>query len=150
MARRLTPAQHQDIAARVEDGESHASLAKAYGCTRDNISQICLTLGAEAPGTRTPPRPILRSFLRAGVTVHRFSDVEDRKLLFLAAKGLVPAQIGHRLGRHRHSVRGRLKTLARREARAEAAALTPILPREGERRAFLMAWPARAAQGAHP
>lgn len=142
MARILTEAQHEAIAARCEAGACHAALAAEYGCARSTIGQICLKYGVDTPGAQPPARPILRSFRRAGVTVHRFSDVEDRKLLFLEAKGLDRSEIGRRLGRHRHSVRGRLMTLARRDARAEAAALIPTPPREGERRAFLLPWPA--------
>lgn len=116
----LSPAQHQQIAERIERGESTGHIARAFGCSRSNVSHIGLKLGVSAPGgNRLPPAP--PRFQRNGVTVARFTPDEDARLLRLEAEGLDYAAIGRAMKRHRSSVRLRVMTLARHEARSEAA-----------------------------
>ncbi|KQP34285.1 hypothetical protein ASF27_01610 [Methylobacterium sp. Leaf102] len=119
----LTSEQHEQIAARREAGESIGQLAQAYGCSRSNISAVCLKFGIEPPGARpiTPVAPGPNRIERGGILVRRFSADEDSRLLTLEAAGHGYIAIGAALDRHPNSVRYRLMTLARHQARSEAA-----------------------------
>ena len=58
---------------------------------------------------------------RNGFAVRHFTPEEDDRLLALEAEGKTYTEIGRLMNRKPNSIRGRLMTLARREARAEAA-----------------------------
>ncbi len=59
--------------------------------------------------------------MRNGHPVRRYSAEDDAKLLAMEAEGKRIAEMARALGRQSNSVRARLMTLARHEARAEAA-----------------------------
>ena len=69
--------------------------------------------------TMTAPGPAVVH--RGDHVVRRFMPDDDARLLALDAEGLGHSAIGRAMGRPANSIRGRLMTLARREARAEAA-----------------------------
>ena len=92
------------------------------------ISWQCLRLGADLPVERRRSCPAVeaREFSadrceRSGFVVRRYSAEDDRLLIALEAEGLTYRQIGDRFDppRKHNSVKGRLLTLARRQARAE-------------------------------
>ncbi|MBY0259571.1 helix-turn-helix domain-containing protein [Methylobacterium sp.] len=123
----LTKGQQQQIAARREAGESAGDLARAFGCSRSNISATCLKLGVDRSDGKfqASVAPVPLRIERNGVVVRRFTPDEDARLLAMAGENLSRAAIGKALGRHRHSIRYRLMTLARHEARREAAGAAP-------------------------
>ncbi|EPR09896.1 hypothetical protein M527_07165 [Sphingobium indicum IP26] len=88
----------------------------------DAINWQCMRLGADAPphlrGKHTQPSAPYR---RDGNTCRPWSADEDKRLLDLEGKGTKINQIARQIGRANSSVRGRLLTLARRDARREEA-----------------------------
>ena len=122
-ARKLTEAQIALACEMRERGRSCASIAIRLGVSEGAISWRMLERGAEPPKPgRLDPVPTEETSVRRGAhVVRRFTRDEDARLLALNAQGLSPQAIGHRLGRRHNSIKGRLMTLARREARAEAA-----------------------------
>lgn len=121
--RRFTDEQREQIAARREAGESYAQIARAFGCSPSNVYWICLSLGADLPNAKPLPTTVRGPLTmdRKGFSVCRFTAEEDAQLLALEAEGKGDSEIGKVMGRRPNSIRGRLMTLARREARAEAA-----------------------------
>lgn len=121
-ARKLTPAQIEAIVMAREDGASAASLARAYGVSRGVISWHCLIAGVVVAaqlvhyGDRGPP--VAR---RGGFAVRRFTAADDALIQRLALAGAGHSAIGRALTppRRPNSIRGRLCTLARRDAIAE-------------------------------
>lgn len=89
--------------------------------TASCIHWQCLRVGADRPkhlrGRSAPPPPA--PYLRNGRPVRPYTPVEDQQLLALEAQGLSESEIGRRCGRKPNSIRGRLMTLARIEARRE-------------------------------
>lgn len=87
------------------------------------VSWQCMRAGADAPrrlrGTchqRTEP------YSRGGHVVRPYSPADDAALRQLDMEGVPVSTIARQLGRRHNSIRGRLYTLARRDARAEEAA----------------------------
>lgn len=121
--RRITVEQRVEIAERREAGESYAALAKAFGCSHSNVRWICLMLGADRPGAKplSTIAPGPSTMRRGDFVVRRFTAEDDAWLLVLEAEGKNPSEIGRALGRPPNSIRGRLATLARHDARSEAA-----------------------------
>ena len=121
--RRFTDAQREQMAERREAGDSYAKIGRRFGYSASNVYWICLALGADHPKARLSPvtAPGPSVVQRGDHAVRRFSPDEDARMLALAAEGQGNAAIGKALGRPANSIRGRLMTLARREARAEAA-----------------------------
>lgn len=92
----------------------------SHGC----IAWQCLRVGADLPvERRVRPYARLITVVRGGRPVRSFTDQEDRTLLAMEAAGATRAEMARALERGNNSVRGRLYTLARRDARAEEAAL---------------------------
>lgn len=60
--------------------------------------------------------------MRNGHKVRPFNEADDRKLLDMESTGVRISAIASELGRGANSVRGRLYTLARIDARAKDAA----------------------------
>ncbi|QGY05549.1 helix-turn-helix domain-containing protein [Methylobacterium mesophilicum SR1.6/6] len=122
-ARRFTDAQREQMAERREAGESCPKIGRRFGCSASNVRWICLALGADHPKARLTPATARGPAViqRGDHVVRRFLPDEDTRLLALAGEGLSNSAIGKVLGRPAVSIRGRLMTLARREARAEAA-----------------------------
>ncbi|MCJ2143678.1 hypothetical protein [Methylobacterium sp. E-066] len=121
--RRFTPEQHEQMAEMREKGRTYGQIALAFGCSESTAYWTCLRLGADRPGSRplqshaAGPEVVLRN----GRPVRRYSAEEDAQLLALAEEGRGDSEIGHIIGRRPNSVRARLATLARHEARSEAA-----------------------------
>ena len=90
--------------------------------SRSTVNWQCLRLGADAParlrGKQAAPR---RPYWRDGRSCRPWTEAEDRQLLQLEGSGESITEIARRLGRANSSVRGRLLTLARRDARREEA-----------------------------
>jgi transposase-like protein len=102
-------------------------IAREIGCSKGSVDWALLREGADIPGAKhqireIPDEPVVR--IRDGRPVRLYTKADDQLLLKLEAEGLNPAQIGRRFtpARQPNSVTGRLRTLARREDRLEAAA----------------------------
>jgi len=109
-----------------ERGWSFGRIRAALGSriSESAISWHCLRLGADPPRARVLPDKIVGPAVvsRGGHLVRRFTPAEDARILALAAEGKGCGTIARLIGRRSNSVVGRLMTLARREARREAAA----------------------------
>lgn len=121
----LTQAQLDQIAElREQRGLSAARIAAIVGCSQGSVSWALLRIGVDIHTDKPlPPIPAQpTSVQRNGHVVRRFTQADDEVLLKLEAEGLNPGEIGRRMDppRQPNSIRGRLMTLARREARAEA------------------------------
>jgi hypothetical protein len=120
----MTPiAKEEMLALREDRGWSYARIAATYGVSPAVVSYHCLIAGAEKPG------PFPRSYVRPGAieqrgnhVVRRFTPDEDALILALSLRGMSNGAIGRSCSPRRrpNSIKGRLATLARREARAEA------------------------------
>jgi hypothetical protein len=102
-------------------------IAREIGCSKGSVDWALLREGAEVPGVKhqireIPVDPVIH--IRNGRPVRRFTQADDELLLELEAEGLNPVQIGKRFTpvRQPNSITGRLRTLARREARLESMA----------------------------
>lgn len=88
-----------------------------------SVSWQCLRVGADAPpkrrGKLTQP---IGTYERNGRVVRPFSADDDALLRVLDMQGFKVGVMAKRLDRRENSIRGRLYTLARRDARAEEAA----------------------------
>lgn len=117
----LTPEQKEIIADMRERGKSCEAIGRVLGASAGAVSWHCLVEGIESPRTATATVPTGQPmrYERNGFAVRRFTGADDKKLLELAASGLGNTAIGKQLGRRPNSVRGRLATLARQEAREE-------------------------------
>lgn len=107
---------------REDKGWTYARIAEHFGMSKGWVAWHCLVHGIEKPGARnrsggTKPGTVEK---RGKFLVRRYSEAEDAQLLALESKRLTYNAIARELGRKPNSVRGRLATLARREARAEA------------------------------
>ncbi len=106
-----------------EQGLSFGQIARKTGMNEHSVYWHCLKLGAEAPGTQHYIETEIRGPLemrRGNHVVRRFTPDEDRHLLELEAAGMPISKIAKEMKRKPNSIRGRLATLARREARIEA------------------------------
>lgn len=129
---RLTDAEQAlAITLREERKWSAARIARRLKCSEGSVNWLFLNRGIEVAGD-TPPRPapvpvepVIQR--RGNHQVRRYTQAEDEVLIGLRIKGLNCSDIGRSLDppRKPNSVLGRLLTLARREARAEAHDLSP-------------------------
>jgi len=105
-----------------ELGWSCERIARSLGCSAGSVSWHCLQVGADPPNAKPIDTSIRgpMAVVRNGKLVRRYSPEEDRKLVALSLSGKTHTEIGRELGRRPNSVRGRLMTLARHEARLEA------------------------------
>lgn len=119
----LTDDQKYRIAALREKRWTIPAIAAEVGCSEGSVSWNLLMQGVDIyedkPLPPVPTEPVVCG--RKDYVVRRFTVAEDAELLRLEASGLNLHQIAKRLGRKRNSIIGRLATLARRDARAEAA-----------------------------
>jgi hypothetical protein len=126
MARRpdLTPDELERIAELREGRASQREIARQIGCSVGSVSWALLKLGIDIdPDAPLPPVPTEPTqYARGGMVVRRFTEAEDARLLELEASGAKVYHIAKLIGRQNNSVLGRLRTLARREARAEGGA----------------------------
>lgn len=120
----LTQQELDCIAELTETGRfSAGQIAVKIGCSVGSVTWAQLRIGADPhpdkPLPAVPTEPVVA--MRGGRPVRRFTQADDDLLLQLEAQGLSPSAIGRRLSPPRlpNSVRGRLMTLARRDARRE-------------------------------
>lgn len=122
-ARKYSDEELNQAAEMRERGLSFRQIGHKLGMSPSAVSWHCLRLGADSPNTLgridTPKGPMVVS--RLGHTVRRFSDAEDERMLAMEADGARVCDMARALDRTPQSIRGRLMTLARREARMEAA-----------------------------
>lgn len=106
-----------------ERGLGYALIAKEIGCSIGSVAWHCLRLGAEPP----KPAPLWKGIVgpavvvRNGHELRRFTAQDDETLLSMEAGGATLSEMARALGRRHNSIKGRLMTLARRQARQEAA-----------------------------
>jgi len=86
-------------------------------------------MGADPPNAKPIDKTIRGPlvYMRNGRPVRRFTAIEDQELLALSLAGKTDHQIAKVMRRRHNSIRGRLMTLARHEARAEK--VLPLLSR---------------------
>jgi len=121
-APKLSPAQYDKIAELIEKGTGTQTIADRFKISLGTVYWTGLRLGADCPKHRrqkSPNRPT--TYLRKGKPVRQFTDVEDATLLQLEQSGIKIARIADRMDRKPNSIRGRLMTLARKDARQEEA-----------------------------
>ncbi|MFC5423318.1 hypothetical protein ACFPOB_27635 [Bosea eneae] len=103
-------------------GWSVKRIAEAMGKSPGAIAWQCLRHAIEPPqGTRTRDafRPVV-AVKRGNHIVRGFTAEEDKIIEQMSLNGATDSEIGRCLGRKPNSITGRLMTLARRQARAEA------------------------------
>lgn len=84
-----------------------------------SIAWQCLRVGADLPATKRHVAGNPLPYRRGGRAVRPFTGEDDRILRELDHRGERVSVIARRLNRRPNSIRGRLLTLARHEARAE-------------------------------
>ena len=127
---RMTDAELERIAHLTEEvGLNPAQIAADIGCSLGSVTWAQLKIGVDGrPDKPLPPVPVEpKQAIRNGHIVRRYTQADDNLLLRLEAEGLNPHAIGQRFNppRRHNSVVGRLRTLARRQARDEARAEQP-------------------------
>lgn len=113
-----------DEAARLrETGLSLTRIAEQLSMSPGAVYWHCLRLGADAPKAKPlSARALGPAEMRRGNHVlRRFTAEEDARLLEMEATGARVFEIARALKRKPNSVRGRMMTLARHEARQEEA-----------------------------
>jgi hypothetical protein len=126
-ARKLTQDQIDQAAELREQGLSIGQIANRFRCSEGWIYYVLLRAGADSPkvATRELPQTALGPSvsMRNGRLVRHFQPAEDALILRLSAGGMGETAIGRALEppRRPHSVKARLMTLARHEARRDAA-----------------------------
>ena len=122
-ARKYSDATLNKAAELREEGLSISKIAARLGMSPGAVHWHCLRLGADLPDVDTrrpvPPQPMVVQ--RGNHKVRRFTPDEDRRLVEMDLRGIGVSEMARRLGRKHNSVIGRLMTLARNEAREEAA-----------------------------
>jgi hypothetical protein len=122
-----TPDVRAKILEMRENGFSYTRIAARYKVSVSCVEYHCLMAGADPPG---PPRSISPRrqgpIKRGRSVVHPFTKVDDVLILSLTHRGVSNSQIAQQLTtadpsrpRRPHTIKGRLATLARQEARAE-------------------------------
>lgn len=119
-APKLRPEQYDEIAEALEAGETRQSIARRYGVSVGLVDWTGLRLGADVPRERRGEIPEKQEpYQRNGVKVRPFTPEEDEIIELWSLAGIGITEIGRLLGRRHNSVRGRLLTLARHQARKE-------------------------------
>lgn len=115
--------QKEAIAEMRERGLSYGVIAQQLNLSHGAVSWYCLVAGIESPklAAKVPAKNQPLVCYRGGQPVRRFTDIEDRQLLELEARGLGYNQIAKAMNRRHNTIRGRLATLARHDSRREAA-----------------------------
>jgi len=114
----------EKAAALREDGLSYTAIAERTGMSPSAVYYHCLKLGADHPTHCDNPAPWTgpMEIKRGNHVLRRFTAEEDKRILKMELEGSPVAEIARALGRKSNSVKGRLMTLARRDARAEVDA----------------------------
>lgn len=120
--RRMTPELLEKAIGLRQRSWSLEAIAQEVGVSQGCIAWHFLKEGVDPPKVMhrlqaVPQAPV--SVKRGNHVVRRYTAADDALLLALEAKGLSCVQIGRHLGRRHNSVRGRLMTLARRQARLD-------------------------------
>lgn len=121
----LSDQQIDEMCALRERGWSAERISQHFAATGTKVSPgsihwQCLQHGADVPKRfRKASHAPHRAYQRNGHPVRPYTAEDDAKLLELEAQGLGMAAIGRAIGRKPNSVRGRLLTIARQQARAE-------------------------------
>lgn len=120
----LSPDELDRIAQLRERGLSAEAISRKVKCSAGSVDWALLKLGVDIHADKAlPPVPTEEVLQRRGDhLVRRFTQAEDARLLELERSGLNTHRIAKTLSRRTNSVIGRLRTLARREARAEVQA----------------------------
>lgn len=132
MKRWMTKVQIERAIELRELGHGYDYIGKELGFSGAAIRWQCMKHGAEpkknawkawAPGEIKGPSVLKRLHPETGTyhVVRRFTPEEDAELLRMVQAGVYEAEIARRLKRRTNSIRGRLMTLARRQASSEAA-----------------------------
>jgi hypothetical protein len=120
----LTQDELDRIAELRERGRSEEAIARTVGCSKGSVSWALLKLGvdihADRPLPPVPDTPV--TMVRRGHVIRRFTKAEDARLLALEQTGIKTWAIAQAMGRRNNSIIGRMRTLARRQARQEAQA----------------------------
>ena len=111
----LTRPEIERIAELREAGETYAAIGAAVGASESAVAYHCRVLGAESPNVPVRRMTNLKTYIRNGRPVRRFTPDEDWRLTRLACAGTPYREIAQRLGRPVNSVRLRLVSLARFE-----------------------------------
>lgn len=122
--RKYTEQQVDEAMAMRERGLSFGQIARKTGMNAASVEWYCLFTGAELPG---PPKPHVTTggpmqYMRKGHLVRRYTPEEDEIILRMSLEGVPRVDIAAKVGRKPNSVKTRLATLARIEARQEAMA----------------------------
>lgn len=121
----IAVAKEEMLALREERGWTYGRIALKYGVCAGTVAYHCLIAGVEKPGKAFPKCYVRPGAIeqRAGHVVRRFTAEEDAMLLEQSLSGLRPGRIGRLCSppRASNTIKARLATLARRDARAEAA-----------------------------
>lgn len=119
----LTPTETDRIVQLRERRWPVVRIAAALGCSAGSVNWALLKAGCDVnehrPLKPVPTAPVVE--VRGKHVVRRFTEAEDELLLALEASGTNIHRIAVQLGRRHNSIVGRLRTLARRQARAEAS-----------------------------
>lgn len=124
----LSDPQIEQMIALRERGWSPERIANHFtesgtAISRGSISWQCLIHGADVPA-KFRNKPVIENrppFQRGDHLVKPYSSEDDTLLRVLDMQDFSIAVISKRMGRRPNSIRGRLATLARRDARAEEA-----------------------------
>ena len=110
-----------------ERRKTYAVIARKLKCSSGMVYWHCLRLGIDpypTPLRAVPTEPVIVK--RGKFIVRRFTQDEDNRLLSMSISGMKEFHIAKALNRGTNSIRGRLMTLARRDARMEAAEHTDL------------------------
>ncbi|MBL4641576.1 MAG: hypothetical protein JKX86_07115 [Verrucomicrobiales bacterium] len=123
----LSDAQIDEMCALREKGWGTRRIAEHFTnagtpISEGSVSWQCLVNGADAPPRlRGKSAQASAPYRRNGHLVRPYSADDDALLRILDMQGCPVAVIARRLARKPNSIRGRLATLARQDARAEEA-----------------------------
>ena len=117
----ITQHQIDRICEMRERGLSYGQIGIAVGCKPGTVNWHCLRLAIESPRQSKIGLRRTTIYRRDGVIVRAFSPSDDRKILSLSLQGVKASDIAERLDRATSSIRNRLMTLARIDARRELA-----------------------------
>lgn len=117
---RCSDQQLETIERMRERGRSYRAIGAATGLSENTVAGLCLAMAIEGP--RIPKVPIRPEvYLRGTSVIRSFTAAEDSSLIEMVEADMPLNDIARALGRYTSSVRNRLRTLARREERAEDA-----------------------------
>jgi DNA invertase Pin-like site-specific DNA recombinase len=131
-----TPEIRQRIAETRERGMSYRAIQMKIGTSVSTIRNWCLIQGAEPPGEpRQPSNPPQRPVMRNGREVRPFMPEEDALAKAMALQGSGYSEIARHMAkqwpdrpRQPATIKYRLLTLARHEARLEGAPAAQAYP----------------------